>query len=149
MDSYLYYKRGEEWVRVSADAYFRTEVATGYQLYVGPNWIRSNSPNCILAGEYIAYGNVTVAPAETLVTYESFGSGQCSGDTYRLTFNGYAALFRGRPIWKEEPVNECKTTFTLNGSTVLMLDTCPDVISGDSCSECCSELVAIARQIQI
>ncbi len=44
----------------------------------------------------------------------------------------------------------CETTFTLNGLTVLALPTCPEVTNGqDDCSDCCAQLLPIARSITI
>lgn len=44
----------------------------------------------------------------------------------------------------------CKTKFYRNGALVLTLNECPDVIDGPhDCSECCSQLLAIARNITV
>jgi hypothetical protein len=148
-NSYLYYRRGDEWVRVDADRSTIAVTPSGYQFYVGPNWIRSGSNGCPLGGEYIAYYGATPVPASPTARFYSNGFGECTGEIYLLNFNGHNALFKGYPTWMEEKLLGCETKFYKNNDLVLRLSSCPEVTNGRGCNDCCRELLPLLRGVRI
>lgn len=165
MDSYLYYKRGEEWVRVNADSYStETEPSEGGQcptfygytinfgyLRFGVTTQRQIVRNCTSSQRFLGpmslvWTSKTISvqnPTQTLLLLSAVGT----SDTITSASITYAIC--GLEPDNCGPPGACKTLFQLNGSTVLTLNECPEVMERDSCSDCCAELLPIARRISI
>ncbi len=209
MPSYLYYRRGGEWVRVNADSFTQVpqpgglgQCSDSYTLSVTFNGTRVSTnaflgpftrttatatgpitgivgvnPNLgSLQGGYVwgvrfRAGNLTGAswPSGVYVSPNSslgVQLGVSATDPYKTGFlsgNGGGGGFIVNPINITNVsytrlngqadncgVPTCQTIFKLGNSTVLTLSTCPEISEGpNACSDCCAQLLPIARSISI
>ena len=176
MPDYLYYRRGDEWVRVDADSYERKHESdpnytplgkcenvrynVGYYIYyiyayggaerrVYVYWSGVYGPiTKIDAGaDGVVYGAIKTRDGVLTSVKAQDGAG-----VLRFPEELYIARFDGGPDNCGDPnggVGKCTTVFKRNGSIVLALDSCPDVTNGDECADCCKELLPMARSITI
>ena len=177
MSAPLYYRRGEDWIRVNADSYTQALgpgsgflggqcVGIRYRIVVSyDNYLRgtfSKRDTRILSSSYLGkiqgvridYSSVTSQiivlhdNRETRADYESTSNTQW----YNIRIESVTRL-AGLPDdcgnGPDYVPGGCVTTFTLNGSTVLTLNSCPEVTNGNECRHCCKELLPIARRIDV
>lgn len=177
MDSYLYYKRGAEWVRVKASKYTRETVPSQGGQCVGQQYIVTWSvtskyyPAFYDGRQYtnnrtrIVDGGNWKGPMRAKATPDTHVGTRYANDQPDVSFYEMEAnkgeilsIFNVKvvPRYPETYVpcaadsgGSCSTKFSLNGQTVLMLASCPQVTDGRGCSECCGELLAIAKQMQV
>ncbi len=177
MVSYLYYRRGDEWVRVNADSYeqitesgpppsptgncstkyrvFATYTVTsrsGKYLHTREDWpISSTVPGPVTGVAIENEGRiVAVYNANGLYAGRSVSSGSVRASELLGVKH---TRIDGLPDDCPPPGNggdsgECSTVFSLEGSEVLTLDHCPE-ITENSCRDCCSELLNLARRIRV
>jgi hypothetical protein len=174
---YLYYRRNDEWVRVQADSYER-QYQSDPTYFTGGQCVAEYSviftvDQYTSAGVYVntlidrALGqfadgpisDVSLTDANKRVrVYDRLGS-----KVFQLTnSNNYMLNLRNVKVSRRNGVadncgntagsttGDCSTVFKLaSGATVLTLPSCPEITDGKGCSECCRELLPLARSIAI
>lgn len=167
MSNYLYYRQGDEWVRVEADDYAQETSSTpgqcsgNYRLAVNVTWTGfgqtqtrrleagggyrgpltnfrvQTSPN----GQKLEWYVDTVSNGTVLIGSVFYDRGTpYSGDFDPFYFGGDDNC----------GAESCITTFTLGGSVVLTLDDCPEVTGGPhDCSDCCRQHLPVMRSLSL
>ncbi len=178
MESYLYYKRGDEWVRVNADRYSREQVTIGGEYPPVPGG------QCVATYRVKVRRSSRLSGPGPIETVDIAGPieervGPYTGpENDRRRVHGLFDRFNRNRIGSnnEELINpitfiwisvdrkdglpdncgdgpgsetECHTKFYKDDSLVLSLSSCPEVTSGRGCSECCQELLPMIRSLHI
>lgn len=205
MDSYLYYRRGDEWVRVSADSYDQTPenipgqcVDVRYRVTIRAAAFRPDGTVRVAAtdlpincfgpiGTVIGFndlrptgsravgvllpcnGVIDSQTSSDVATAERLGYTGTRGNATRPTgfvVAGIRYLTSGGGLTgvttqvisvtavrqdglPDDCGSRCTTKFYRNDSLTLELPDCPEVTNGRGCSDCCAELLPLARSIRI
>ena len=174
--SYFYYKRGEEWVRVRADSYSREyqsdpaafeggQCATAYSIFATVDvWYKGkiltvgqeeNTGRRPITGPivrvFIREDEKGILAQRSDGGFGSVGRFQEFGTTFRNLRNVRLVRVDAKPdnCGSLPSTGPCSTEFRLNNSVVLALNSCPEITDGRGCSECCRELLPIIRSLHI
>lgn len=177
MTDYLYYRRGEEWARVTSDSYSRKsnsnplyypggQCLVDYRIFFTVDQINDKGVyvNTLVdrsIGQFVKGPIWSVEIRDEKRRVISIGPNGITA-TFRPVNSTYTLMnLRNIKIPRRDGLadscgdspyliaGDCQTIFKKNGSAVLTLDSCPEVSDGRGCSECCGQLVAIAKQIKI
>lgn len=178
MESYLYYKRDAEWVRVIADSYAREyasqpasfsggQCAIDYRVFVtydryykgrldregdtrtSPRYFRG--PIRRIWHDIDASRDIKIdhGNSSTNILVDSLSS----PTTFKNIRNVFVTPRSGGPDnCGNVPgygQGECSTVFTRGDQQVLTLTACPEVTDGRGCDSCCRQLLTIAKAIKI
>lgn len=177
MEKYLYYKRGDEWVRVKADAYsleYQNDPTTfnggqcvvEYRVLFTVDQLNSTGGyvNTLVdrsIGQFVKgpiyevkISNdkkrvISIGPNGTSASFSSVNSTYTFSNLRNIKVSRRDGLPDSCGNSPGQGAGTCSTIFKLNGSTVLTLGTCPEITNGRGCSDCCKELLPIARSITL
>ncbi len=174
MPRYFYYRRGEEWVRVLADSFTQGPPPSAPGQcenvgYVGLVEYTRGDGLVQVAGTGAVWGPVTGVFLYPLTGGNNVFIG-CHGSYYGAYSSEVVYLFvvqDGATNYTHAEIIQlyridglpddcaaaggCQTEFFLNGNSVLVIPTCPEVLDSseeNECSDCCRQLLPLARSIR-